>query len=106
MFSHVTTGEANRCILVGSHPSRVDMFKDVAYFCYCAYVLRISRYSGFLWVMPINTGIFLGSLKLRRKTRTQQVLLVSKMKIGGNHAFLRDNEASIRRKKKKRHTLL
>ena len=23
-----------------------------AYFCYCAYVLRISRYSGFLWVVP------------------------------------------------------
>ena len=34
---------------------------DGAYFCYCAYVLRISRYSGFLWV-PIDTGIFLRGL--------------------------------------------
>ena len=34
------------------------------YFCYCAYVLRISRYSGFLWVVPTNTGIFLCGLKL------------------------------------------
>ena len=39
-------------------------FKDGAYFCYCAYVLRISRYSGFLWVVLTNTGIFLCSLKL------------------------------------------
>ena len=28
---------------------------DGAYFCYCAYVLRISRYSGFLWVVATNT---------------------------------------------------
>ena len=34
-------------------------FKDGAYYCYCAYVLRISRYSGFLWVLPTNTGISL-----------------------------------------------
>ena len=33
-------------------------FKDSAYFCYCAYVLCISRYSGFLWVVPTNTGTF------------------------------------------------
>ena len=32
------------------------------------YVLRISRYSGFLWVVPTNTGIFLRGLKaIRRK---------------------------------------
>ena len=30
-----------------------------ANYCYCAYVLRISRYSGFLWVAPSNTGIIL-----------------------------------------------
>ena len=35
-----------------------------AYFCYCAYVLRTSTYSGFLWVMPTNTWIFLRGLKL------------------------------------------
>ena len=38
--------------------------KDGAYYCYCAYVLRISRYSGFLWVVPTNTGIFSHGLKI------------------------------------------
>ena len=42
--------------------------KDGAYFCYCAYVLRVSRYPGFLWVVPINTGIFLRGLKLCGKS--------------------------------------
>ena len=36
----------------------------------CAYVLRISRYSGFLWVMSTNTGIFLRGLKLCGESRT------------------------------------
>ena len=36
--------------------------KDDIYFFYCAYVLRISRYSGFPWVVPTNTGILLRSL--------------------------------------------
>ena len=44
--------------------------KDGAYYCYCAYVLRISRYSVFLWVVPANTGIFLRGLKLYGKSRT------------------------------------
>ena len=44
--------------------------KDGAYFCYCAYVLRISRYSGFLWVVLTNTGIFLRGLKLCGENRT------------------------------------
>ena len=64
---------------------------DGAYFCYCAYVLRISRYSGFLLVVLTNTGIFLRSLKLCRESRTKQVLLVSKKKIGSSHAFFRDS---------------
>ena len=67
------------------------MFKDGAYYCYCAYVLRIARYSGFLWVVPTNTGIFLRGLKLYGESRTYQMLLVSQKKIGGNHAFFRDN---------------
>ena len=46
------------------------VFKDGAYFCYYAYVLRISRYSAFLWVVPTNTGIFLCILKLCRESRT------------------------------------
>ena len=41
-----------------------------AYYWYCAYVLRIPRYSGFLCVVPTNTGIFLRGLKLCGKSRT------------------------------------
>ena len=44
---------------------------------------------GFPRVLPTNTGIFLGGLKLGEERRTWQVLLVSKKKIGGNHAFFR-----------------
>ena len=47
-----------------------ELLKDVARYCHCAYILRISRYSGFLWVVPANTGIFLRRLKLRRESRT------------------------------------
>ena len=43
---------------------------DGAYYCYCAYVLRISRYSDFLSVMPTNTGIFLRGLKLSGESRS------------------------------------
>ena len=64
---------------------------DGAYYCYCAYVLRIARYSGFLWVVTTNSGIFLRGLKLYGESRTQQMLLVSQKKIRGNHAFFRDN---------------
>lgn len=45
-------------------------FKDGACYCYCAYVLRISIYTGFLWVVPANTGIFLRGLKLFGESRT------------------------------------
>ena len=34
--------------------------KDGASFCYCAYVLRISGYSGFLKNLPTNTTFFRG----------------------------------------------
>ena len=44
-------------------------FKDGAYYCYCAYVLRISRYSDFLSLMLTNTEIFLRGLKLSRESR-------------------------------------
>ena len=47
-------------------------------------------------MVPTNTGIFLCGLC--RERRTQQVLLVSKKKIGGNHAFFRDNDVSIWKK--------
>ena len=47
-----------------------NTLKDGSYFCYCAYVLRISRYSGFLWVVPTNTGILVRGLKLCGESRT------------------------------------
>ena len=44
--------------------------KDGAYYCYCAYVLRISRYSDFLSPILTNTGIFLRGLKLSGESRS------------------------------------
>ena len=69
--------------MVLRNKGRKALIKDGAYFCYCAYILHISRYSGFLWVVPTNTGIFLCSLKLCGESRTYQGLLVSRKKIGG-----------------------
>ena len=68
-----------------------ESFKDGAYYCYCAYVLSIARYSGVLWVVPTNTEIFLRGLNLYGEIRTYQMFLVSQKKIGGNHAFFRDS---------------
>ena len=48
----------------------LSTLKDGAYYCYCAYVLRISRCSGFLWVVPTNAGIILRGLKLYGESRT------------------------------------
>ena len=45
-------------------------------------------------MVPTNTGIFSRGLKLCGESRTEQVLLVSKKKIGGNHAFFSDKKAS------------
>ena len=47
-----------------------DCIKHGAYYCYCAYVLRISRYSDFLSPMLTNTGIFLRGLKLSGESRS------------------------------------
>ena len=47
----------------GSSAYYFFLFFRGAYYFYCAYVLRISRYSGFLSVMLTNTGIFLRGLK-------------------------------------------
>ena len=44
--------------------------KDGAYYCYCAYVLRISRYLDFLSVTISKTGIFLRGLKLSGESRS------------------------------------
>ena len=43
--------------------------KDGAYYCYCAYVLRISRYSDLQSPMLTNRGIFLRGLKLSGESR-------------------------------------
>ena len=47
-----------------------ELFKDGDYYCYCAYVLCISRYSDFLLSMLTNTGIFLRGLKLSGESRS------------------------------------
>ena len=44
--------------------------KDGAYYCYCAYVLRMSRYSHFQSVVLTNVGIFLRGLNLCGESRT------------------------------------
>ena len=49
---------------------RILSFKEGAYYCYCAYVLRISRYTDFLSPMLTNTGIFLRGLKLSGESRS------------------------------------
>ena len=53
-------------------------FKDGAYYCYCAYVLRISRHSDFLSTVLFNTGIFLRGLKLPRKQNLASALGIQK----------------------------
>ena len=68
---------------------RIWSINDGAYYCYCAYVLRISRYLGFLSVMLTNTGIFLSGLKPSGESRSYHVLLVSKRKLGVTMHFLK-----------------
>ena len=83
----------------------MNSIEDCAYYCYCAHVLRIARYSGFLWVgaVPANTGIFLRGLKLYGESRTYQMLLVSKKKLGVTMHFSEITKLQFR---KKSHTLL
>ena len=76
--------------------------KDSAYFV-TAHTFCASRDTRISYGWCLQTGIFWRGLKLCGESRTYQVLLVSKKKIGGNHAFSRGNKASIW---KKRHTLL
>ena len=66
---------------------RLLFLKDGAYFCCCAYVFAHLEILGFQWVTPTNTGIFLRVLKQCGESRTQQVLLVHKKKIGSVHVF-------------------
>ena len=46
------------------------IIKDGAYYCYCAYVLCISRYSDLLLLVLINTGLFFRGSKLCGESRT------------------------------------
>ena len=62
-FAQVTEG-------VGVLLDHFTSFKDGGYYCYCAYVLRISRYSDFLSPMLTNTGTFLRGLKLSGESRS------------------------------------
>jgi len=50
--------------------TKILLLNDGAYYCYCAYVLRISRYSDFQSPMLTNTGIFLRGLKLSGESRS------------------------------------
>ena len=61
------------CVCLNQVPPesvRLIYFKDGAYYCYCAYLLRISRYSSFLSVMLTDTEIFLRGLKLSVQSRS------------------------------------
>ena len=49
--------------------------KDGAYYCYCAYVLRISRYSDFLSVVLTNAGDIFARVKtMQRKQNLASAL--------------------------------
>ena len=50
--------------------SGTRIVKDGAYYRYCAYVLRISRYSGFLSPILLIEGYFLRGLKLSGESRS------------------------------------
>ena len=56
--------------ILGTFKKFLAPLKDGAYYCYCAYVLRISRYSDFLSPMLTNTGTFLRGLKLSGESRS------------------------------------
>ena len=56
--------------LSGAFKACSRSLKDGAYYCYCAYILRIFRYSDFLLPMLTNTGIFLLGLKLSGESKS------------------------------------
>ena len=56
-----------------------DNLKDGDYYCYCAYVLRISRYSNFLSVVLTNAGLFFARFKfMQRKQNLANALGIQK----------------------------
>ena len=69
MGKETSAMDRNSCC-VGSLNNSGITVKDGAYYCYCAYVLRISAYSDSLSPMLTNTGIFLRGLKLSGESRS------------------------------------
>ena len=80
-----------------------NLFKDGAYYCYCAYVLRISRYSDFLSVMLTNAGIFLRGLNYAEKVDLSKYYWYPKRKLGVTMHY---SEIIKLQFDKKRHTWL
>ena len=64
----VSTKQYLLALVLAKEDSRIHL--DGAYYCYCAYVLPISRYSDFLSSMLTNIGIFLRGLKLSGESRS------------------------------------
>ena len=69
-INRVTQGDLLRRRVAATYRLVCPGLKDGAYYCYCAYVLRISRYSDFLSVMLTNARIFLRGLKLSGESRS------------------------------------
>ena len=70
------------CSVLFSMPSSTCLLEDGASFCYCAYVLRISRYSSFLRNLPTNTTMFLRGLWLCEKADLSKGYQNPKRKLG------------------------
>ena len=82
---------------------RKSLFKDGAYYCYCTYVLRISRYSDFLLLVLINTGYFCAVQNYAEKAELKKWSWYPKRKLGVTTHFSEIIELQFG---KERHTLL
>ena len=60
------------------YSSKISQINDCAFFCYCAYRLRISRYLGFLWVVLLIQGYFARFKTRRRKQNLASALSIQK----------------------------
>ena len=81
-----------------------QLHKDGAYYCYCAYVLRISRYSDFLSAVLNNTGIFFcAAQSYAEKAELSKCSWYPKRKLGVTTHF---SEIIKLEFGKERHTLL
>ena len=83
---------------------RISLALNGAYYCHCACVLPISRYSVFLWVVPTFAGIFFAWIKtIRRKKNLACAFFFPKRKLGVTMHFLVIIKLQCG---KKRHTFL